>query len=58
MSVEEGNRAVVQRYYGEVFNQGQEAILDEIISPDYMDYGYNPPGRGIEGAKEDFPGMQ
>lgn len=54
MSVEEQNKAVVQRYYEEVFNQGQEAVLDEIISPDYRDYGHNPPGRGIEGAKEDF----
>ncbi|MBW4440859.1 MAG: ester cyclase [Plectolyngbya sp. WJT66-NPBG17] len=58
MSVEEGNKAVVQRYYEEVFNQGQEAVLDEIISPDYMDYGHNPPGRGIESAKEDLPRMQ
>lgn len=54
MSVEEQNKAVVRRYYEEVFNQGQESVLDEIISPDYMDYGHNPPGRGIEGAKEDF----
>lgn len=54
MSVEEQNKAVVRRYYEEVFNQGQEAVLDEIISPNYVDYGHNPPGRGIEGAKADF----
>jgi len=55
-SVVEENKAVVRRFYEEVFNQGQEAVIDEIISPDYMDYGHNPPGRGIEGAKADFRG--
>lgn len=55
-SVEAENAAVVRRFYEEVFNQGQEAVLDEIISPDYLDYGHNPPGRGIEGAKADFRG--
>ncbi len=54
-SVEE-NQAVVRRYYDEVFNQGREEVLDEIIAPDYTDYGHNPPGRGIEGAKADFRG--
>ncbi len=31
-------------------------MIDEIISPDYIDYGHEPLGRGIEGAKQDFRG--
>jgi hypothetical protein len=31
-------------------------VIDEIVSPDYIDYGHEPPGRGIEGAKQDFRG--
>jgi len=53
---QEDNKAVVQRFYEEVFNQGREEVIDEIISPDYTDYGHNPPGRGPEGAKQDFRG--
>lgn len=38
MSQEEDNKAIVQRFYEEVFNQGREEVIDEIISPDYVDY--------------------
>lgn len=50
MSLEEDNKSVVKRFYEEVFNQGQEEVIDEIISPDYVDYGHEPPGKGPEGA--------
>lgn len=53
-SLQEQNKAIVRRFYEEVYNQGREDVLDEIISPDYLDYGHTPPGRGIEGAKADF----
>lgn len=56
MSMEEDNKAVVRRFYEEVFNQGREEVIDEIISPDYMDYGHEPPGKGSEGAKQDYRG--
>lgn len=56
MSLEEDNKAVVKRFYEEVFNQGREDVIDEIISPDYIDYGHEPPGKGIEGAKQDYRG--
>jgi predicted ester cyclase len=46
----------VRRFYEGVFNQGNEAIIDETVAPDYMDYGHNPPGQGPEGAKADFRG--
>jgi predicted ester cyclase len=45
MTVEEENKAVVQRFYEEVFNQGREEVLDEIIAPDYIDYGHEPLGQ-------------
>lgn len=54
--MEEDNKAVVRRFYEEVFNQGREEVIDEIISPDYIDYGHEPPGKGVEGAKQDYRG--
>lgn len=56
MSLEEDNKSVVRRFYEEVFNQGQEEVIDEIISPDYFDYGHEPLGKGPEGAKQDYRG--
>lgn len=56
MSTEENNKAIVRRFYEEVFNQGREDVIDEIISPDYIDYGHEPPGKGTEGAKQDYRG--
>lgn len=53
-SLQEQNTAIIRRFYEEVYNQGREDVLDEIISSDYLDYGHNPPGRGIDGAKADF----
>lgn len=51
------NKAVIQRYF-EAYNNKNEAIFDEIISPDYIDHGQTAymgsPGRGIAGAKNDF----
>lgn len=52
--VENDNKAVICRWFEEVFNQGREEVIDEIVSADYIDYGHNPPGRGPEGARQDF----
>lgn len=35
-----------------------EDVIDEIISPDYIDYGHEPPGKGTEGAKQDYRGAR
>ena len=45
--------------YFEAYNNKNEAIFDEIISPDYIDNGQSAymggsPGRGIAGAKNDL----
>ena len=43
---------MVQRFY-DAYNKKQEAILNEVIANDYVDYGHQPPGRGVQGAKTD-----
>ena len=57
MSQVEINKAIIQRYF-EAYNNKNEAIFDEIISPDYIDHGQSAymgsPGRGIDGAKNDL----
>ena len=46
------NLNVVQRFY-DAYNTKHEAILNEVIADDYVDYGHQPPGRGVQGAKSD-----
>jgi hypothetical protein len=57
MSQVEINKAIIQRYF-EAYNNKNEAIFDEIISPDYIDHGQSAymgsPGGGIAGAKNDL----
>ena len=47
------NLNVIQRFY-DAYNKKSEAILDEIIADNYVDYGHEPPGRGLQGAKSDY----
>jgi predicted ester cyclase len=49
------NKAVVQRFFA-AFNDQTPDVFDEIISPDYVDYGHTPPGRGPQGARDDYNG--
>lgn len=57
MSQVEINKAIIQRYF-EAYNTKNEAVFDEIISPDYIDHGQSAyigsPGRGVAGAKNDL----
>jgi ketosteroid isomerase-like protein len=57
MSQIEKNKAVIKRYF-EAYNNKDEAILDEIIDPEYVDYGQSAymgsPGKGVAGAKHDL----
>jgi hypothetical protein len=57
MSQIELNKTIIQRYF-EAYNSKNEAILDDIISLDYIDHGQSAymgsPGRGIAGAKNDL----
>jgi predicted ester cyclase len=52
MSKVELNKAIIQRYF-EAYNSKNEALFDDIISPDWSDHT-GPPGRGIDVAKTDL----
>jgi steroid delta-isomerase-like uncharacterized protein len=52
METSKTNLNVVQRFY-DAYNNKSEAILNEVIADDYVDYGHQPPGRGVQGAKSD-----
>src|SRR5215218_4411158 len=52
MSQVDLNKSIIQRYF-EAYNNKNEAIFDEIISPDWSDHT-GPPGRGIAVAKTDL----
>ncbi len=43
------NEAIVRRFFEEVSNQRRPEVLQEIIAPNYVDYGHSPPGRGPQG---------
>jgi predicted ester cyclase len=49
----EANKAVIRRFYEEVFNQKNMATIDELISPKHVDHAAPPslPG-GPEGTKQ------
>jgi steroid delta-isomerase-like uncharacterized protein len=53
MEKSQTNLNAVQRYY-DAYNKKNEAILSEVIADDYVDYGHEPPGRGVQGAKGDY----
>ncbi len=52
MSVEENNKALVRRFFEEVYNRGNLDKAYDLLSPDYVDHGV-PPGKyaGREGLK-------
>ena len=57
MSQVELNKTVINRYF-EAYNNKNEAIFNEIIAPDYIDYGQSAymgsPRIGVAGAKHDL----
>jgi steroid delta-isomerase-like uncharacterized protein len=50
----EGVRAVLVRYYEEIWNQGRLEVCDELMAPDYMNHSAPLPGLppGPEGLKQ------
>lgn len=46
------NFDAVRRFY-DAYNKKDETILSDVIADDYVDYGHQPPGRGIQGARAD-----
>lgn len=52
-ALQQQNKTIVQRYFGEVWNQGKLAVLDELLDPAYINHTPsvpNPPV-GPEGLK-------
>ena len=38
-SVEESNKAAIRRFYDEVINRGNIAVVDELMEPNFVHYG-------------------
>ncbi len=53
MNVLDENRQIVTRYFEEVWNQGKLDVLDELLSPEYMNHnpGFEKPKPGPDGLK-------
>jgi predicted ester cyclase len=54
MSQEESNKAVLKRFWEEVWDKGQLDVVDEIFHENFVDHGLAPglTKQGPEGAKE------
>lgn len=53
IALQQQNKTIIQRYFGEVWNQGKLAVLDELLDPAYINHTPsvpNPPV-GPEGLK-------
>ena len=42
------------RAYFAAYSEGRPERFDDIVAPDYVDYGHTPPGRGPQGARDDY----
>ena len=42
------------RAYFAAYSEGRPDRFDELVSADYVDYGHTPPGRGPQGARDDY----
>jgi len=51
MSTEE-NKAIARRFFEEVLNQRNVALIDELCSPNYVDHTPNGPVHGTEAYKQ------
>lgn len=56
MSLTEANVALVHRYVDEVWNRGNLDVLDEIVSPNYVQYARGI-AQGRDGLKAFFAGF-
>ena len=44
----------VVRTFFDCYTNGRPKDFDEVVAPDYVDYGHTPPGRGPDGARDDY----
>jgi steroid delta-isomerase-like uncharacterized protein len=48
----EKNEVIVRRLMDDVWTKGNLKVLDEILTPDYVDHDPMNTGRGLDGARE------
>ena len=46
----EANKELARRFYQEIFNAGNMAVVEEMVTSDFVDH--NPPGPGMPGGSE------
>jgi hypothetical protein len=44
---------VVRKFF-DCYTNGRPEDFDQVVAPDYLDYGHTPPGRGPGGARDDY----
>jgi SnoaL-like protein len=44
---------IVRKFF-DCYTNGRPENFDEVVAPDYADYGHTPPGRGPGGARDDY----
>jgi SnoaL-like domain len=44
---------VVRKFF-DCYTNGHPEQFDEVVANDYTDYGHSPPGRGPDGARDDY----
>jgi hypothetical protein len=42
------------RAFFAAYSEGRPEQFDEVVAPDYVDYGHTPPGHGPQGARDDY----
>jgi SnoaL-like domain len=53
VSAELSPEEVVRKFF-DCYSNGRPQDFDQVVAPDYMDYGHTPPGRGPDGARDDY----
>ncbi len=53
MSEQWSPEEVVRRFF-DCYTYGRPEDFDQVVAPDYVDYGHTPPGRGPGGARDDY----
>ncbi len=44
----------VVREFFDCYTNARPQDFDGVVAPDYVDYGHTPPGRGPDGARDDY----
>jgi SnoaL-like domain len=53
VSAQSSPEDAVRRFF-DCYTNGHPEDSDEVVAPDYIDYGHTPPGRGTGRARDDY----